>query len=384
MDRGGTNPTKRGLVSEQLKRTPLHEFHVNHDARLVDFAGWQLPIQYGGVVAEHHAVRSGAGLFDVSHMGVLSITGADVDTIAAALERVTPAGITTLGDGKMRYALLTNDTGGIVDDCMVTRLGDEFIVVVNAARRAVDIDHLRRHLGGLQVEERAPYALIALQGPQAASAMTAVGADVDGMFFLDATMLDIGPATCFVSRSGYTGEDGFEICVDAQAAMEFAEALTATGLVVPCGLGARDTLRLEAGLCLYGNDIDETTSPVEADLVWSMPKRRRDAGDFPGSDRITEELEAGPTRRRVGLAPQGRRPVRDGATLSEPGGDPIGTVSSGGFGPTLESPVAMGYVEPAHSTPGTELVADVRGSDVAVQVVPLPFTPHNYRRPPKK
>ncbi len=365
-----------------LRQTPLHELHVELGGRLVDFAGWSLPIQYEGVIAEHQGCRTGAALFDVSHMGIVELVG---PAAGEAFEALTPGGITTLGEGRQRYCVLTTDDGGVIDDCIVTNRGDRLMVVVNASRRSVDVAHFHRHLAGVEIVERSDLALLALQGPEAGAVMTALGVDVSSMVFLDFTPVEIemgtdGRVPVGLSRSGYTGEDGFELCVPAEAAAAVARAILARPGVVPAGLGARDTLRLEAGLALYGQDLDETTSPVEADLVWTMPKRRREAGGFPGAARIQAELRDGPSRRRVGIRPTGRRPVRAGTPLRTADDQPAGVVTSGGFGPTVDGPVAMGYVPTAIAADPVPLIADVRGNDVQVEIAPLPFITPNYRR----
>ena len=366
--------------TEPLKTTALHELHVELGARLVPFAGWEMPIQYEGVVAEHTWCRTKAGLFDVAHMAVVELWG---DNPAAALETVTPAGYTTLGEGKQRYGLLTNDDGGVIDDFMGINWGDHFTLVVNAGRAGVDIPHLTERLTprGIDVRPKPEIALLALQGPEAAAVVIEMDPSLADTVFLDARMAELHGIQVAVFRAGYTGEDGFEIAVASDKAEQLARLLLADERVRPAGLGARDTLRLEAGLCLYGNDLDETTSPVEADLKWTIPKRRREAADFPGAERILREWTEGPARVRVGLQPQGRRPVRDGATLrTSADADPCGVVSSGGFGPTVEAPVAMGYVPPEFSAIGTELIADVRGNDVVCTVASLPFSPHRFHR----
>lgn len=367
--------------------TPLHDLHRALGGRMVDFAGWDLPIQYEGVVAEHTWCRASAGLFDVSHMGVLELRG---DDVATSLERLTPAAIATLGSGRMRYGLLTNTAGGIIDDFMVSNLDDHLMMVINASRRSVDVPHLRAHLAGIDLVERADLSLIALQGPKAITALQRLQSDVSQLCFLDVARMDLrDPAgsdrsavAAVVSRSGYTGEDGFELALPADRAEAVARWLLAQPEVKPCGLGARDTLRLEAGLCLYGNDLDDTTTPIEADLVWTMPKLRREAGDFIGAGPVLAQLADGPSRIRVGLAAEGRRPVRDHTLLRASDGTDAGAVTSGGYGPSLERPVAMGYVPTALALPGTRLVADVRGTDVIVTVADLPFTPHRYVRRP--
>lgn len=362
----------------ELQRTPLHALHQELEGRLVPFAGWDMPIQFEGVLAEHNHCRTAAGLFDVSHMAVIELWG---DDPARSLETVTPAGITTLAEGRQRYGVLTNSDGGIVDDFIVTNWGRHLTMVANASRRDVDLAFLTEHLTDVDIIEKPEIALLALQGPAAAGIVTDHDPSLADTVFLDNRMAEIGGIQIAAGRSGYTGEDGFELAVANDDADRLARLLLSNDAVAPIGLGARDTLRLEAGLCLYGNDLDETTSPVEADLVWTMPKRRREAGDFTGSKRILAELADGPSRVRVGIQPEGRRPVRDGAELRVPDGDsPIGTVTSGGFGPTVERPVAMGYVPPELAQHGTGLVADVRGNDVACTVAPLPFAPHRYHR----
>lgn len=370
--------------------TPLRDLHVERGGRMVDFAGWSLPIQFEGVIAEHVACRAAAALFDVSHMGIVELRptdGATVAVVADRFETLTPAAITTLEPGRQRYCLLTNDTGGVIDDCIVTGGSDHLTVVVNASRRDVDLAHFRDQLDGVDVVERTDLALLALQGPRAAAALAealGLGPAVESMVFLDfvATEVTLDGRTIPVglSRSGYTGEDGFELSVPADGAEAVARALLADAAVTPAGLGARDTLRLEAGLALYGNDLDPTTSPVEADLVWTMPKRRRADARFAGADRILAEYRDGPSRRRVGLRPLGRRPVRSDTPLRTAAGEPAGTVTSGGFGPTVDGPVAMGYVPSGLVDQPEVLIADVRGRDVEVEIAELPFVATNYHR----
>ncbi len=352
---------------------------------MAPFAGWDMPMQFEGVIAEHTWCRTSAGLFDVSHMTVIELRG---DDPARSLERVTPAGITTLAEGRQRYGLFTNPDGGIVDDFIVTNWGDHLTVIANASRRDEDLAYLRQHLTDVDIAEQPEIALIAIQGPKAAEIIIAHDPSLADTTFLDNRMAEIAGIPVAAGRSGYTGEDGFELAVANDQAEALAKLLLENPAVQPVGLGARDTLRLEAGLCLYGNDLDAETSPVEADLVWTMPKRRREAGDFVGSERIVNELEHGTDRMRVGLQPEGRRPVRDGAALrppspagdDAPAGDTGGTVSSGGFGPTVGRPVAMAYVHPDLAEVGTALVADVRGNDIACTVAELPFAPHRYKR----
>lgn len=346
---------------------------------MVDFAGWDLPIQYEGVIAEHTWCRTSASLFDVSHMGLIELHG---DDPARSLEQLNPAGLTTLKPGAIRYGFLLNDDGGVVDDLMVTNSGDHLSAVINASRRDVDVAYLRSRLVDVDVIERPDTAILALQGPKAVEALGRLAPGATELFFLQSTTVEIAGAEVGVSRSGYTGEDGFELLVPSAAAEVVARLILEQPEVKPAGLGARDTLRLEAGLCLYGNDLDETVSPIEADLRWAIPKRRREAADFPGADRILTEYENGPRRIRVGLAADGRRPVREQSTLSFDG-EKVGAVTSGGFGPTIDRPVAMGFVRPDLAEVGTRLVADVRGRDVPITVAPLPFAPHRYRRAPR-
>ncbi len=360
------------------QRTALHQLHLDAGARMVDFAGWDLPIQYEGVIAEHTWTRTSASLFDVSHMGVVEIRG---DNPGLSLERLTPAGVSTLAEGRQRYGLLTNDDGGIIDDFMVANWGSHLAMVVNASRAAIDVPHLIAGLPDCDVRFMLDTSLLALQGPAAATVAERLAPALSEMVFLDVATAEINGIEVAVSRSGYTGEDGFEITVSgSDAAVAVAETLLAQPEVQWAGLGARDTLRLEAGLHLYGNDLDETVSPVEADLLWTMPKRRREALDFPGGERIGHELAEGASRRRVGLRPEGKRPVRDHTNLRTEAGIDAGVVTSGGYGPTVEHPIAMALVTPDLADIGTSLIADVRGTDVTCVVAPLPFAPHRYAR----
>lgn len=359
-----------------MQRTPLYELHTELGGRLVDFAGWEMPIQYEGVVAEHNQCRNSAALFDVSHMAVIEIWG---DNPAASVERLTPAGVTSVDPGRQRYGLLTNDSGGVIDDFMVTNWGGHLTIISNASRRDVDLPHLVNGLADCDVIERPEISLLALQGPMAAQVLFRLDDSLADTVFNDARNASLGGIQVSASRAGYTGEDGFEIAVADSDADALARLLLAQPEVGPAGLGARDTLRLEAGLCLYGHDLDETISPVEADLKWSIPKRRRDAGDFPGADRILDEWENGPSQIRIGLAAEGKRPIRDGATLAVEG-TYAGVVTSGGYGPTVEAPVAMALVPPGMSEVGTRLVANVRGKELPCVVAPLPFVPHRYFR----
>lgn len=362
-----------------LLHTPLHDLHRELGARMVPFAGYEMPLQYpAGIVAEHRHCREAAALFDVSHMGQVRITGPDP---AEALERLVPADIAGLAPGRSRYTMFTNEAGGILDDLICGREEDGLFLVVNAARKAVDLAHLRAHLEPEhRVEALDDRALLALQGPQAATVLRELVPGVGKLVFMETGWFGFEGAELRVSRSGYTGEDGFEISVPADRAVAFARRLLDFEPVRPAGLGARDSLRLEAGLCLWGHDIDETTTPVEAGLAWTIGRRRREAGDFPGAPVILAQLRDGPPRRLVGLEVEGRVPVREGATLRAPGGGEAGRVTSGGFGPTVGRPIAMGYVATPHAAPDTVLEAEVRGRPVPVRVVRLPFVPHRYVR----
>lgn len=368
----------------ELRRTPLYELHVDLGARMVGFAGYEMPVQYPmGVMKEHLHTRARAGLFDVSHMGQVILRGADP---AGALERLVPVALKSLAEGRQRYALFTNEEGGILDDLMVANRGDHLFLVVNAACKEADIAHLRTGLPGCEVEVIEDRALIALQGPSAEAALTRIAPEVADMLFMDVAIMGSAFGELWVSRSGYTGEDGFEVSVPQANARAFAEALLAMDEVEPIGLGARDSLRLEAGLCLYGNDIDTTTSPVEAALEWAVQKVRRTGGQreggFPGARRILAEFRKGAGRRRVGLLPQTRAPMRAGTPLfaTEDAAEPIGEVTSGAFGPSIEAPVSMGYVTTAHARTGTELFGEVRGKRHPVTVADMPFRPSTYKR----
>ena len=375
-----------------LQRTPLHALHLALGGKMVPFAGYDMPVQYAaGVLREHLHTRASAGLFDVSHMGQIALrpkSGKVEDAaLALALERLVPQDIVAIAPGRQRYAQFTNETGGILDDLMVANFGSHLFVVVNAACKAEDEAHLRATLSDACVIEPLPdRALIALQGPKAESVLAKLCADAPAMRFMDSAPRKVSGIDCFVSRSGYTGEDGFEISVPAGHAEALTNALLTDPDVLPIGLGARDSLRLEAGLCLYGHDIDTTTTPVEGALEWSIQKSRRAggarAGGFAGADKILAQFEQGAARRRVGLQPQGRAPVREGAALfaDATSSDPIGRVTSGGFGPSLNAPVAMGYLPTSHARAGSSVFAEVRGQRLAVQVAAMPFVPNNYKR----
>jgi aminomethyltransferase len=375
-----------------LRRTPLHDLHVANKAKLVPFAGYEMPVQYAaGVLKEHLHTRAAAGLFDVSHMGQIAIRpkSGSVRDAALALEQLVPADVVGLAAGRQRYTLLTNGEGGIRDDLMVANVGTHLMLVVNAAVKDEDAAHLEQHLApACSVEPLPEQALLALQGPRAEAVLAAHDSTVGSMRFMDVRSARISGIDCLVARSGYTGEDGFEISVSADRAEDVARALLRHEAVALIGLGARDSLRLEAGLCLYGSDIDGKTTPVEAALEWTIPKCRRlggsRAGGFRGAERVLAELADGPRRRRVGLRPEGRAPVRGGTHLysDSEASAPTGIVTSGGFGPTVGGPIAMGYVERDYSIPGGRLFAAVRGARLPILVAPLPFVPHTYKRGP--
>ncbi len=372
-----------------LKQTPLHALHIALGARMVPFAGYDMPVQYpAGVMKEHLHTRAAAGLFDVSHMGqvLVKATSGTYADAALALETLVPVDILGLKEGRQRYGFFTADNGGILDDLMIANRGDHLFVVVNASCKEADIAHMREHLTGCEIVALEDRALLALQGPRAEGVLADLCADVAAMKFMDVREVPLLGVTCIVSRSGYSGEDGFEISVPASHAEALAKALLSHPDCEAIGLGARDSLRLEAGLCLYGNDIDTTTSPIEAALEWAIQKVRRPggarAGGYPGAVRIEEDLLSGPVRRRVGLRPEGKAPVRAHAGLfaEESSASPIGEVTSGTFGPTAEGPVAMGYVPPSLSEPGSRVFAEVRGKYLPMTVTALPFITPTYKR----
>lgn len=368
-------------------RTPLYAAHIARGARMVPFAGYEMPVQYpAGILEEHAWTRTRAGLFDISHMGQARIVAADGshETVAAALETLVPADLIGLAPGEQRYTQLLNPEGGTLDDLMVSRPHDAagtLILVMNAARKAIDEQHLRdclpRSVRPISEPDR---ALIALQGPRASTVIEHLAPETATLAFMQTATAELQGIECHLSRSGYTGEDGFEISVANRDAIALWQLLLTFDDVRPCGLGARDSLRLEAGLCLYGHELDETTSPIEAGLAWSIPKRRRTNGAFLGSDRVARELADGTRRRRVGMILGGRAPAREGAAILSAAGDAIGIVTSGGFSPTLKQPIAMGYVTPAFAAPKTPLKIVVRHNGLDAEVVPMPFVPHAYRR----
>ncbi|MBL8589686.1 MAG: glycine cleavage system aminomethyltransferase GcvT [Methylobacteriaceae bacterium] len=370
--------------TEPLRRTPLHALHLRLGARTAPFAGYEMPIQYpAGILQEHLHTRAAAGLFDVSHMGQARLTGKNA---AKRLESLVPGDIQALEPGRTRYTQFLDGEGNILDDLMATRLattaGDEeaLFLVVNAGCKAQDFALLQAALPDLELTILEDRALIAVQGPRAAAAFARVIPGFEAAPFMSMREADWRGATLFVSRSGYTGEDGYEISVPAALAEDFAATLLADPNVKPIGLGARDSLRLEAGLCLYGRDIDATTTPVEAGLLWSISKRRRAEGGFPGAARVQAQIAQGPARKRVGIRPEGKAPAREGTEILSEGGALIGRITSGGYGPSVGGPMAMGYVESAHAAPGTRLSLMVRGKALPAAVAPLPFVPARFYR----
>ncbi|MCW1918449.1 glycine cleavage system aminomethyltransferase GcvT [Rhodobacter sp. KR11] len=371
-------------MQDDLLKLGLDGLHRAWGGRMVPFAGYDMPVQYAdGVLKEHLATRAGAGLFDVSHMGqVILRPKTSLAELCLAFESLVPADVLDLGVGRQRYGLFTDAKGGILDDLMFANRGDHLFVVVNAACKAADIAHMKAHLSAVAEVLPQDRALLALQGPGAEAILDTMAPGAAKLRFMDVAYLDWDGVELWVSRSGYTGEDGYEISLPQARAEAFARALVTAG-AQPIGLGARDSLRLEAGLCLYGHDIDRTTSPIEAALSWAIPKSRRKGGEreggFPGAERILREIELGPERLRVGLAPEGRAPMREGVELFQ-GSDPVGRITSGGFGPSVAAPIAMGYVPLALSKPGTRLEAELRGKRLPVTVTTLPFHPTTYKR----
>lgn len=377
-------------ASPPAKRTPLYDLHVSAGAKMVPFAGYEMPVQYpSGVLKEHLWTREKAGLFDVAHMGIGFLQGPDHATAARAFEALVPADIVALEPGQQRYTQLLARDGGILDDLMVTRSpgpveNGTIVLVVNAACKDADWAHIRANLpADVQLHVTDQRALVALQGPRAAAVLARHIPDIDRLPFMSGTFAALRGQTVFVTRSGYTGEDGFEIAVPSNEAAAIWRLLAGEPDVAPIGLGARDSLRLEAGLCLYGHDIDTSTSPIEAGLAWSIQKRRRIEGGFPGADRVQRELRDGPARRRVGIRPEGRAPAREGTEILSATGEPIGRITSGGFGPSQNAPIAMGYVTGAHADPGTKVQLVVRGKPLAAAIVTLPFVAHRYFKKPR-
>lgn len=364
---------------DEIRTVPLDTLHRSLGAKMVPFAGYMLPVHYApGVMAEHLHCRTKAALFDVSHMGQFSLHG---EGAARALEALVPSDITGLKPGRQRYTLLLNEAGGIVDDLMVANYGDRLVVVGNASRKEVDGHHFAEHLpDGVILEQHPQRALLALQGPAASSVMEALCPAAAALPFLGVAEVNMRGIPVWISRSGYTGEDGFEISVREEAAESLAQMLLGHADVLPAGLGARDSLRLEAGLCLYGNDIDELTTPVEANLVWTIAKRRRAERDFPGATPISDQLEHGPTRLRVGIRPTGRAPARAETAILAPDGTGAGSITSGGYSPTLAAPIAMGYVRRDLAEAGTEIGLLIREESQPAQVCALPFVPTHYAK----
>ena len=370
-----------------LHRTALYEEHAKLGAKLVPFAGYEMPVQYPtGILTEHNWTRTHAGLFDVSHMGQCALVGSDFETTARFMETLVPADLLSLQPGQQRYSQLLDANGGILDDLIVTRstwkgMEGSLYVVVNAGRKHEDCAHLEKHLPqGISLKRWDNLALVALQGPGALTVLAKLDPAARDIKFMHSARLSLQGITAHVSHSGYTGEDGFEISVANADAVKLWQLLLTDPEVKPIGLGARDSLRLEAGLCLYGHDIDETTSPVEADLLWSIQKRRRTEGGFMGADRVLNEITSGPKRKRVGIKPEGRAPAREGTIVTDVAGRQIGVITSGGFGPTANGPVAMGYVETEFAKAGTAIQLIVREKLMLAQIVTLPFVPHNYKR----
>lgn len=374
-------------ASTQIKKTVLHDLHKNLNAKLVPFAGYEMPVQYAsGIISEHLHVREKSGLFDVSHMGQALLTGPTHTATAKALEKLVPGAIENLKPGRMRYTLLMNDDGGIIDDLMVTRLSQSeeegrFMLVVNAARKDIDYVYINEHLPDQVTLTPLPdKALIALQGPQSSKVLKPYFHDIDDLLFMSAGPAEIAGISCHISRAGYTGEDGFELSVSNQDAEALVRKLLEHDDVMMIGLGARDSLRLEAGLCLYGHDIDETTSPIEADLGWAVAKRRRETADFKGSSRVVEELNTGPKRIRVGLKLNGRAPAREGAEIVDLDDNNVGILTSGGYAPSLKQPIAMGYITPDLAIIGQKVNIMVRNKKLEAEIVAMPLIPQKYYR----
>ncbi len=362
-------------MTDAPRKTPLYDLHVEMAGKMVDFAGWMMPVNYAlGVAGEHKQVREKAGLFDVSHMGQVELHG---EEIPAKLETLCPSSFGKLPIGKARYTFFTNPEGGIMDDLIVANAGDFFSLVVNASMREQDVAHLRTL--DLDVRE-IDRSLIAIQGPAAEAIVSAIAPKAADLKFMETALMDLMGSECRISRLGYTGEDGYEISLPNDRAIEITRAFLEHPDLELCGLGARDSLRLEAGLCLYGNDIDNDTSPVEANLVWAMQKARRENGGFPGAERILAELKNGPSRRLVGIKPEGRAPARRGVEVADNEGNVIGSITSGGFGPTFGGPVSMGYISAEHAAEGTSVNLLIRGKSMPATIIKLPFVAQNYKR----
>ena len=370
-----------------LLRTPLYELHVSNGGKMVPFAGYEMPVQYqSGVLKEHLHCRKSVGLFDVSHMGQVLIKGKNFLDVAQKLEILMPISITQLAKGRQRYGFLTNVSGGIIDDLMLSNRGDHVYMVVNAACKNIDVSHIIKNVRNLEVELLEDRSLLALQGPLAENILLKFNKSIKEMRFMDIATVTILGAECWVSRSGYTGEDGFEISIPSNVAVEFSKSLLEFEEVQLIGLGARDSLRLEAGLCLYGNDIDAETSPIEAGLLWAIQKSRReegiDSGGFPGEEQIFDEIRNGPTKKRIGIKPLARAPMREGTILysDAEGSNEIGRITSGGFGPTFGGPLSMGYIDAKYSIRETQVFGAVRDKLLPAVIVSLPFVNTNFKR----
>lgn len=372
-------------MTESLKTTPLHALHVELGAKMVPFAGYDMPVQYpAGVLAEHLHTRDAAGLFDVSHMGQAFLKGPDHASVSAAIEALVPGDIRDLTPGAIRYTLLLNEKGGILDDLMVTRTAKDGVLflVVNAACKDADFAHIEKHLpAGVTLQRLPERALIALQGPKAADVFARFAPEAAAQAFMTGMDMNVAGIPCMVSRSGYTGEDGYEISVPEADAVALTKKLLAEEEVKPIGLGARDSLRLEAGLCLYGHDIDETTTPVEGALTWTIGKRRREEANFPGAKIILSQIANGAARKRVGLLPEGKAPAREGTEITDASGRIIGTVTSGGYGPSVGGPIAMGYVEAASAKVDTAVELMVRSKGRPAKVASMPFVTKRFHKP---
>ena len=373
-----------------LKRTRLYDYHIANGAKMVPFAGYEMPVQYNlGVMKEHLHTRVAAGLFDVSHMGQILLypKSGVISDAALAIEALVPVNILSLENGRQRYAMFTNDDGGILDDLMIANRGDHLYIVVNASCKGNDFQHLKNNLGNeFQIDMVEDRSLIALQGPLAEEVLSKLNPTVKELRFMDSVTANLLDTECWISRSGYTGEDGYEISIPNSAVEEVVQLLSQDINVEPIGLGARDSLRLEAGLCLYGHDIDTNTSPIEGNLNWAIQKARRTggerAGGFPGAKRIQSELEVGPSKKRVGILPDGRAPMREGTVLygSDNRNNPIGKVTSGAFGPSIQKSISMGYVLKEYTDLETIVYGDVRGKLLAARVTSIPFKKSNYKK----
>ncbi|MBY6067911.1 glycine cleavage system aminomethyltransferase GcvT [Leisingera aquaemixtae] len=365
-------------MTDAPKRTPLYDLHVELGGKMVDFAGWEMPVQYPmGIMGEHKQCREKAALFDVSHMGQVILRG---ENVGEKLETLCPQAYAGLKEGKARYGFFTNEDGGIMDDLIVSNAGDHYFVVVNAALRHQDIPHMRANLDGVEVTEIFDRALVAVQGPKAEDVVGELCPAARELKFMETTIAEIGGVECRISRLGYTGEDGYEISIPEADAIRVSKLFLAHDDCEPAGLGARDSLRLEAGLCLYGNDIDQSTSPIEASLSWAIQKRRKEEGGFPGAARIQKELAEGAAKKLVGIKPEGRAPARQGVEIQSESGDTLGAITSGSFGPTVGGPVAMGYVAADQSAAGTKVNLIIRGKAQPAEIVALPFVTQNYKR----